>query len=149
MKLAWKLLVIVCLIAAGGGYYWWKNQPGAKPAEAAAGKAAKAEGKGPGKRGGGGPVAVRTVQVSKQAMPQVIDVVGTVESEHSVAVRPQVNGVLTNVLFKEGERVKAGQPLFRIDPDRAATCFLYKEHPALPSEAIGEVFNRSQSAAVA
>ena len=89
MKLAWKLLVIVCLIAAGGGYYWWKNQPGAKPAEAAAGKAAKAEGKGPGKRGGGGPVAVRTVQVSKQAMPQVIDVVGTVESEHSVAVRPQ------------------------------------------------------------
>ena len=36
MKLAWKLLVIVCLIAAGGGYYWWKNQPGAKPAEAAA-----------------------------------------------------------------------------------------------------------------
>jgi len=40
-------------------------------------------------------------------------------------------------------------PLFRIDPDRAATCFLYKEHPALPSEAIGEVFNRAQSAAVA
>ena len=116
MKLAWKMLVIVCLIAAGGGYYWWKNQPGAKPAEAAAGKSAKSEGKGPGKRGGGGPVSVRTVQVSKQAMPQVIDVVGTVESEHSVAVRPQVNGVLTNVLFKEGERVKAGQPLFRIDP---------------------------------
>ena len=116
MKLAWKILVIVCLIAAGGGYYWWKNQPSAKPAEAAAGKAAKAEGKGPGKRGGGGPVAVRTVQVSKQAMPQVIDVVGTVESEHSVAVRPQVSGVLTAVLFKEGERVKVGQPLFRIDP---------------------------------
>ena len=116
MKLAWKMLVIVCLIAAGGGYYWWKNQPAAKPAEAAAGKPAKAAGKGPGKRGGGGPVAVRTVQVSKQAMPQVIDVVGTVESEHSVAVRPQVSGVLTAVLFKEGERVKAGQPLFRIDP---------------------------------
>ena len=116
MKLVWKMLVIVCLIAAGGGYYWWKNQPAAKPAEAAAGKPAKTAGKGPGKRGGGGPVAVRTVQVSKQAMPQVIDVVGTVESEHSVAVRPQVSGVLTAVLFKEGERVKAGQPLFRIDP---------------------------------
>jgi peptide/nickel transport system ATP-binding protein len=40
-------------------------------------------------------------------------------------------------------------PLFRIDPDRAATCFLYKEHEAIPSEGIGEVFHRPQPAAVA
>ena len=40
-------------------------------------------------------MSVRTVNVAKQAMPVVIDAVGTVESEHSVAVRPQVNGVLT------------------------------------------------------
>jgi peptide/nickel transport system ATP-binding protein len=40
-------------------------------------------------------------------------------------------------------------PLFRIDPDRAATCFLYKQHDALPSERIGEVFHRPQPAAVA
>ncbi len=119
MKLVWKLLVIVCIIAAGGGYYWWKTQSGAKATDAG-GKSAKAEGKsegkGPGKRGGGGPVSVRTVTVTRQAMPVVIDAVGTVESEHSVAVRPQVNGVLTAVLFKEGDRVKQGQPLFRIDP---------------------------------
>ncbi len=80
------------------------------------GKTAKAEGKGAGKRGGGGPVAVRTVPVTRQPMPVVIDAVGTVESEHSVAVRPQVNGVLTAVLFKEGDRVKQGQALFSVDP---------------------------------
>ena len=48
-------------------------------------------------------------------MPVIIDAVGTVESEHSVAVRPQVNGVLQAVMFKEGDRVKQGQVLFRID----------------------------------
>ena len=116
MKPFVKILLIVCVIAGGGGYYWWKTQPGAKPAEAVAGKAPKAEGKGAGKRGGGGPVSVRTVPVMREAMPVVIDTVGTVESEHSVAVRPQVSGVLTAVLFKEGDRVKQGQPLFRIDP---------------------------------
>ncbi|MEO8441900.1 MAG: biotin/lipoyl-binding protein, partial [Betaproteobacteria bacterium] len=116
MKPFVKIIVIVCLIAGGGGgYYWWKTQAAAKTSEAA-GKTAKKEGKGAGKRGGGGPVAVRTVAVSRQPMPVVIDAVGTVESEHSVAVRPQVSGVLTAVLFKEGDRVKQGQPLFSIDP---------------------------------
>jgi RND family efflux transporter MFP subunit len=117
MKPALKMLLILCVIGAGGGYYWWKSQPAAKTAEVAADKSAKGEakGKGPGKRGAGGPVAVRTVAVKRQPMPVIIDAVGTVESEHSVAVRPQVSGVLTAVLFKEGDRVKQGQPLFQID----------------------------------
>src|SRR3954467_4723813 len=114
MKPLVKIILIVVVLASGGGYYWWKTQAGAKPTEMAKGE--KTEGKkGAGKRGGGGPIAVRTVQVSRQAMPVVIDATGTVESEHSVAVRPQVNGVLTKVLFKEGDRVKAGQALFNID----------------------------------
>ena len=116
MKPFVKILLIVCIIGAGGGYYWWKTQPVAKVAEGTPGKAAKGEGKGAGKRGGGGPVSVRTVSVAREAMPVVIDSVGTVESEHSVAVRPQVSGVLNKVLFKEGERVKAGQEMFSIDP---------------------------------
>ena len=48
-------------------------------------------------------------------MPVIIDAVGTVEAEHSVAVRPQASGVLTTVSFKEGEYVKQGQVLFQID----------------------------------
>ena len=115
MKPLWKILLIVCVIAGGGGFYWWKSQPAPKTPEAAKGKAAKAEGKGAGRRGGG-PVSVRILTVTPQAMPVVIDAVGSAESEHSVAVRPQINGVLTSVLFKEGDYVKDGQSLFRIDP---------------------------------
>ena len=117
MKPLWKILLVICVLAGGGySYYWWQSQSSGKPADAISGKVAKAEGKAASKRGGGGPIAVRTVTVTRQPMPVAIDAVGTVESEHSVAVRPQVNGVLEAVLFKEGDRVKQGQPLFRIDP---------------------------------
>lgn len=40
-------------------------------------------------------------------------------------------------------------PLFQIDPDRAASCFLHKQHPAIRSEEIGTVFRRPQPASVA
>lgn len=114
MKPLWKMSLVICVLAAGSGLYWWKSQPAAKSAEAMPGKSAKAEGKDAGKRGGG-PISVRTVSVTRQAMPVVIDAVGAVESEHSVAVRPQATGMLEAVMFKEGDRVKQGQPLFRID----------------------------------
>ena len=114
MKPFWKILLVICVLA-GGGFYWWKSQPAPKTSESAGGKAAKTEGNGAGKRGGR-PVSVRILSVTPQAMPVVIDAVGSAESEHSVAVRPQINGVLESVLFKEGDYVKEGQSLFRIDP---------------------------------
>lgn len=110
-----SMLVVFVLVAAlgGGGYWYWQKSTAG---EAGKDKAqVKAEGKGKG-RAGGGPIPVRTTTVKRQAMPVVVDAVGTVESEHSVAVRPQVSGVLQAVLFKEGDYVKAGQVLFRIDP---------------------------------
>lgn len=110
MKRASKLLIFAALVAALLGGYWYWQQPGSS---APAGKKAGAKGgKGEGRRG---PVAVTIVEVRRQPMPVVIDAVGTVESEHTVAVRPQASGVLDAVLFKEGDRVKKGQVLFRID----------------------------------
>jgi RND family efflux transporter MFP subunit len=93
-----------------GGYWYWQ-----RPAGAVTDKAGDRPGKGAGKRGGG-PVLVTTVTAQRQPMPVVVDAVGTVESEHSVAIRPQTNGVLESILFKEGDPVKKGQLLFRIDP---------------------------------
>ena len=115
MKPFWKIFLVI-FVLAGGGFYWWTKQAGGKPGETAgAAKGdAKAEGKAAGKRGSG-PISVTAVKVERAPMPVVIDAVGTVESEHSVAVRPQVNGVLDAVLFKEGDRVKQGQALFRLD----------------------------------
>lgn len=63
---------------------------------------------------------VATTTVKVQPMPVLLRAVGQVETEHSVSLRPQISGVLQEVLFAEGEEVKAGQLLFRIDPAPSA-----------------------------
>ncbi len=62
------------------------------------------------------PVPVVTGLVKTQPVPLLLGAVGAVEPIESVAVRPQVGGVITSVAFAEGADVAAGQPLFRIDP---------------------------------
>jgi multidrug efflux system membrane fusion protein len=49
-------------------------------------------------------------------MPVQARAIGTVRVISTVSVRPRVNGELTEVHFKEGDYVKAGDKLFTIDP---------------------------------
>lgn len=100
-------MIFIALAAGSYGAWWWWQQSGA----AAAGtKSAKGKGKGK-----GGALTVKAVRAVAKPMPVLIEAVGTVEPEHSVQVRAQVSGVLQEVLFKEGDKVKAGQQLFQID----------------------------------
>ena len=101
------MAVVFLAIAAGGyGAWWWWQQSGAVAAE---GKGGKGKGK-------GAALFVKTAKAVAKPMPVLIEAVGSVEPEHSVQVRAQVSGVLQSVLFKEGDKVKAGQQLFQIDP---------------------------------
>jgi RND family efflux transporter MFP subunit len=45
---------------------------------------------------------------------------GTVTPRQSVAVRPRADGQIVGVAFREGDFVRAGQVLFRLDPRQAA-----------------------------
>ncbi len=57
------------------------------------------------------------IAVAERAdIPIVIDALGTVVPQATVRVRPQVSGVLQQVLFKEGQMVRKGQLLATIDP---------------------------------
>lgn len=49
-------------------------------------------------------------------VPVYVHSLGTVQAYDSVTVRTRVDGQVTKVLFKEGQEVKAGDPLFQIDP---------------------------------
>lgn len=62
------------------------------------------------------PVPVLAATATPRTMAQTVGAVGTVEPIESVAVRPQVTGVITDVGFREGQDVRAGQVLFQIDP---------------------------------
>ena len=111
MKRLIMLLVFAAISAgvAGGYWYWQQSQQSQSDGQ----KAGKAKG---GKGGRGGPLTVKAVKALIKPMPVLIEAVGTVEAEQSVQVRAQISGVLKDVLFREGDRVKAGQLLFQIDP---------------------------------
>src|SRR5580692_10897670 len=75
-------------------------------------------GKGPG-RGGFGAFPVMPVTVATAAMrdvPVQVRQIGAVEAVSVIAVKAQIGGELTKVLFREGDDVRAGQQLFEIDP---------------------------------
>jgi membrane fusion protein, multidrug efflux system len=49
-------------------------------------------------------------------IPVYVQGIGTVQAYNTVNIRTQVNGQITKVFFNEGQEVKAGDPLFQIDP---------------------------------
>src|SRR3954470_19787458 len=60
-------------------------------------------------------VPVRVINVTQQDVPRYVTGIGSVLSLQSVVIRPQVDGILTRVLVKEGQQVKAGDLLATID----------------------------------
>lgn len=61
-------------------------------------------------------VQARIVEAQPQRVPLRLELVGQVEGSKEVEVRARVTGILQKRLYKEGEVVGAGAPLFQIDP---------------------------------
>ncbi|MES2872021.1 MAG: efflux RND transporter periplasmic adaptor subunit [Pseudomonadota bacterium] len=68
-----------------------------------------------GKSGLAPPIPVRVIAVQEQDVPRYISGIGAVLSLHSVMIRPQIDGILTQLLVKEGQAVKAGDLLATLD----------------------------------
>ena len=60
-------------------------------------------------------LAVTVERAELQRVPLVLEAVGQAEGSREVEVRPRVSGILEKRLYAEGDRVAAGQTLFRID----------------------------------
>lgn len=61
------------------------------------------------------PTVVDAVVARIADVPVLLTAIGTVEPVQEVEVRPQVSGVIQEVLFSEGQPVAPGQTLFRLD----------------------------------
>ncbi len=74
--------------------------------------------RGAGKRrfGADGPIPVLTSPVSTADVPITADVLGTIQATNSVTVKSQVDGKLVEIDFREGQDVKKGDLIARIDP---------------------------------
>jgi multidrug efflux system membrane fusion protein len=66
-------------------------------------------------RAGAPAVPVRTAVAVQQDVPITRAAVGTVQPLHSVSILSQVEGVVTQVHFRDGDDVKAGAPLVTLD----------------------------------
>ncbi|MBN9084277.1 efflux RND transporter periplasmic adaptor subunit [Methylocella sp. CPCC 101449] len=64
----------------------------------------------------GQPIPVLVTRVKTDDVPVTADAVGTVQALNTVTVRAQVDGQLTEIAFREGQDVKAGDVIARIDP---------------------------------
>lgn len=98
--------LITLLALAGIGWLAWHFTQPATEASAGPG----------GARRGPPPTTVGVATAEQASIPIVLDALGTVTPQASVRVRPQVGGVMQQVLFKEGQMVKAGELLATIDP---------------------------------
>jgi len=66
--------------------------------------------------GGMPPPEVGVVTVQLREVPLVTELPGRLEASRVAQVRARAAGIVQERLFREGSDVKAGQPLFRIDP---------------------------------
>jgi multidrug efflux system membrane fusion protein len=127
---AWltKGLIPILILAAIGGGVWWYLAPhgpdAAKSTEVAKGGPAGpagAPGKAPGagRFGGFDPNRTQPVLASPARLADLNVVqngLGTVAALRVATVKARVDGLLQNVLFQEGQIVKAGDVLAEIDP---------------------------------
>ncbi len=87
------------------------------------------------------PARVGVVTVHAQPVTLTAELPGRTVSAMTAEVRPQVDGIIVERLFREGGEVKAGQVLYRIDSARyqatydAAVATLKQAEAAVPSAA--------------
>jgi multidrug efflux system membrane fusion protein len=62
------------------------------------------------------PVPVTTATAQEKSIPVTLKVVGRAEAFESVTLKSRVDGQVTSVLFTEGQHVKKGDVLLRLDP---------------------------------
>jgi multidrug efflux system membrane fusion protein len=96
------LLYWVVAIAVGGAGTWYLHQ-GPEPVRAARSSASAA-------------VPVTVAVAAKRDLPVYLIGLGSVQAFFTVGIRSQVDGKLEEVLFTEGQQVKKGDVLIKIDP---------------------------------
>ena len=117
---------IALVLAAGGVATYFSDGSRAKEKPAAKGPATA-------------PVAV--VAATQQTVPVRLQAIGNVEAYASVAVKSRVDGQILEVHFREGQEVKKGEVLFRIDARPFEAAFKQAE-----AQALRDIASRDQAA---
>jgi membrane fusion protein (multidrug efflux system) len=105
-KVVTALIGVVALAGVGGLSYWaGTRNAGDKPAAAAA----------PAKGPAPASIVIEASKVAVVNLPQALSAVGSLRSDETVILRPEVAGRVSQILFKEGERVAKDAVLLKLD----------------------------------
>jgi RND family efflux transporter MFP subunit len=107
-KRRWPLIVGILLLMVGGGFgwRWWQSSlTGNRPPGMMAGQSM------------GIPVKLTTVETGTLEESSVF--VGSLEAPRSVVLSPEIEGRVSQILVKEGDRVQEGQVVIRLQSDDA------------------------------
>ena len=127
LKSVYSMVAVLGIAAASGAAWWYQNKAPAEsvttsnapstnntttntttantaPAEVASGAAAPAR-----------PPSVESAKVEVMKLTDDTQAVGSLKSRQGVTLRPEVSGRITQLNFKDGERVKKGQLLVQFD----------------------------------
>jgi len=93
------VLFVLAVVVLGAGYGVWRTRPPAV-----------------GRPLGPPLVSVKAAIAERKNVPVYVRGLGTVQAFNTVRISTRVDGQITKVFFTEGQEVKAGDPLFEIDP---------------------------------
>ena len=119
-KAIYTVVAAAGIAAASGAAWWFQNKPAKPTGEAAAvplaptgnsaGPAA-----GPAAAGGARMPSVEVARVESVRLTDDAQAVGSLRSRQGVMVRPEVSGRVTQLNFRDGDRVRRGQLLVQLD----------------------------------
>lgn len=126
-KSVYSIVAVVGIAAASGAAWWYQNKapnttalnptPASGALSAAPSAASSASGA-PGAPAAAAPARPPSVESAKVEVMKLTDdtqAVGSLKSRQGVTLRPEVSGRITQLNFKDGDRVKKGQLLVQFD----------------------------------
>ena len=128
-KKPYLAMALVGVALASGAAWWLQNKPAGPKAEGSPVAGAPVAPAQPGPAAGGAPAgpsggtpgapqrppAVEVAKVEKAMLVDETQSVGSLRSFQGVILRPEVGGRVSQVLFKDGQKVKKGQVLVQFD----------------------------------
>jgi membrane fusion protein, multidrug efflux system len=115
LKKPYLAIAIIGIAVASLAAWWLQNKSSTAPTPATAGSAPASPGSPAGPGGPQRPVSVEVAKVETTKLVDETQSVGSLRSNQGVMLRPEVGGRVSQVMFKDGQRVKKGQVLVQFD----------------------------------
>ncbi len=94
--------ILVILAGAGSGVTWWLTQQNNNTSLGAFAQKTR-------------PTSVKLATITTGVVKSVSEVVGTLEADEAVILRPEIRGRINRILVQEGDRISKGQLIMELD----------------------------------